>query len=138
MIVRIIRNLLLLSFLLLPAGAAAQKNIEKIVDSLEASKHVSNVMYRETRDPSTHKLVSSLRILQFSDPKTVDKILEAFTKDRPKATSFTVQDTPKKVSCEIVFFDGVTHHSRYLLKGHRTGTMTIMLRHDYVQRQPQH
>lgn len=137
MIVRIIRNLLLLTVLLLPAGAAAQKNIEKIVDSLEASKIVSNVMYRETRNPSTHKLVSSLRILQFSDPKTVDKILEAFTKDRPKAITYTVQDTPKKVSCEIVFYDGNTHHSRYMLKGERNGIMTIMLRHDYVNRPTQ-
>ncbi len=136
MTARIISSLLLLTALLLPAGAAAQKNIEKIVDSLESSKIVSNVMYRETRDPSTHKLVSSLRILQFSDSKTVDKILEAFSKDRPKAITYTVQDTPKKVSCEIAFYDGSSHHSRYVLKGFRDGTMTIMLRHDYINRYP--
>lgn len=136
MIVRIIRNLLLTA-LLLPASAAAQKNIEKIVDSLEASKIVSNVMYRETRDPSTHKMVSSLRILQFSDHKTTDRILDAFSKDRPKAITYTEQDTPNKVLCEIIFFDGTSKHSRYVLKGDRNGTMTVMVRHDFVNLPPQ-
>ena len=55
--------------LLAPIASYAQGSISNIVESIEDSNQVSNVMYREKRDPRTRKVVRSPRLIVFSDAK---------------------------------------------------------------------
>lgn len=129
LLIRVLPALLLL----IPVSSAAQSNIEKIVRNLDSNRHVTNVMYREKRNPSSHELTSSVRIIQFDDSHTVDRLLEAIKKDSAKATSYTIQDNTQKLVCIITFYDGKSHYTRYVLTGpSQGGEVTFMVRHDYL------
>ena len=69
--------------LLAPIASYAQGSLSNIVESIEDSNQVSNVMYREKRDPRTRKVVRSTRLIVFSDAKLAKRLISAIKKNAP-------------------------------------------------------
>lgn len=86
----------LMFIFLLPAIARAQSAIEKITQSIEDNPVFETSIYRERRDPQTHKVISSELIVSFTDEKMAKRIMEAFKKERQNATSYSVDNSAKK------------------------------------------
>lgn len=110
----LIRNLALILCLSLSSVAAfAQESIDRIVESLENDKNVQEVMYSEQRDPRTHKLVKSSRLIQFSNEKILNKLIAAFKKEREKAISYQVSNSPTTSVYSLRFDDGKGKTAKY-------------------------
>lgn len=82
----------LILILLSPLALRAQGSLANIVESIEENKQVSNVMYREKRDPVTRKVVRSTRLIVFSDAKLAKRLVSAIKKERPNAVNYQVSN----------------------------------------------
>ncbi len=109
-----IRNLLLtLCVMLVSATGFAQSSINKVVESLENDKNAQEIMYTEQRDPRTHKIIKSSRLIQISNEKILNKLIAAFKKDREKAVSYTSSVNPNKSIYSIRFEERRGYTAKY-------------------------
>lgn len=109
-----IRNLLLiLCVTFVSAAGFAQSSINKVVESLENDKNAQEIMYTEQRDPRTHKLIKSSRLIQLSNEKILKKLITAFKKDREKAVSYKSSVGQKNSIYSIKFDDGKGNTAKY-------------------------
>lgn len=109
-----IRNLILIICLSLTSATGfAQTSIDRIVESLENDKNVQEVMYSERRDPRTHKLLKSSRLIQFSNEKILNKLIAAFKKEREKAVSYQVSNSSNSSVYSLRFDDGNGQTAKY-------------------------
>ncbi len=83
----------LLVILMLPAIARAQSSLEKITQTVEDNPKCETSIYREKRDPETRKVISSELVVYLSDEKLVNRIIEAFRKERHNAISYSVDNS---------------------------------------------
>lgn len=95
------------------AAGSAQSSINKVVEALEKNKNAQEIMYTEQRDPRTHKIIKSSRLIQFSNEKFLNKLVAAFKKDREKAVSYRSSVGPKNSIYSIKFDDGKGNTAKY-------------------------
>lgn len=79
--------------LLLSAAPAlnAQQNINRAIAEAEKASSTNYVVYSEKRDPQTHKVYKSSKVLIVSKSEA-NRISKAFQKDREKSTSYELFD----------------------------------------------
>lgn len=100
--------------------ASAQSNINRAIAQIEKSKTTQYVAYSENRDPESHALLKSSKVLVIN-AANANKFIEAFNRDREKATS--VQMTQNRVF-EARFTDG-KKRSCYTLIKQRDGSWLL-------------
>lgn len=120
---------LFISFILIllsPLALRAQGSLANIVESIEDNKQVSNVMYREKRDPVTRKVVRSTRLIVFSDAKLAKRLVSAIKKERPNAVNYQVSNENNS-SVYCIEFNDTKDYSRYSLiqEGKERWTLSV-------------
>lgn len=109
-----LRNTLFtLCVIIASAVGNAQTSIDKIVESLEHDKNAQEIMYTEQRNPQTHKIIKSSRLIQFSSEKILAKLIIAFKKERSKAVSYRSSVTPNSSVYSILFNDNNGYSAKY-------------------------
>ena len=113
--------------LLAPIASYAQGSLSNIVESIEDSNQVSNVMYREKRDPRTRKVVRSTRLIVFSDAKLAKRLISAIKKERPNAVNYQASNERTSAVYCIDFNDNKGNFSRYSLiqEGGKRWTLSV-------------
>ncbi len=124
--------ILLLLIAVFPIAGYAQASLEKIVTSLEKDKAAQTVVYSERRDPSSHKIVKSSRVITFSDSKLAARIIAAFKKERNKAVKYQASNTQNQAVYSISFDDGKGSTSRYSLiqQNHSSWVFSVSIGHN--------
>lgn len=68
-------------------GAAAQAQIDNAISKIEKSNRVANAIYSENRDPDTHKLVKSSKMLVINGDDAA-AVIRAIEREREKSVSY--------------------------------------------------
>ena len=87
---KIYRIILILLLAIVPSVCLAQTSLVKVLDSLEDSDKVRDVIYQEKRDPKTRKIYECKRIFTFTDQKLARRIIDAFKKERPNSVNYQI------------------------------------------------
>lgn len=109
-----IYRVLLIILALIPAVCTAQTSLTKILDSLEDSDKVRDVIYQEKRDPKSHKIYECKRIFTFTDSKMARRIVDAFKKERSNSVKYQV-NVDKESSLYVIEFRKDRNKTRYTL-----------------------
>ncbi len=87
---KIYRIILILLLAIVPSVCLAQTSLVKVLDSLEDSDKVRDVIYQEKRAPKTRKIYECKRIFTFTDQKLARRIIDAFKKERPNSVNYQI------------------------------------------------
>lgn len=106
-------------------GAAAQAQIDNTIAKIEKGNRVSNAIYSENRDPDTHKLVKSSKMLVINGDDAA-AVIRAIEHEREKSVSY---EQVGHGIYTVKFSTGKTR-STYTLLRQRNGTwmLTVEIR----------
>lgn len=76
-------------------AAFPQSSIDKIIEKLEDNPKCETTMYRENRDPKTHKITSFEMVVTFNDEAIAQRIINAFKNERKNANKYIANSNGK-------------------------------------------
>ena len=109
-----IYRVIIILLALIPAVCTAQTSLTKVLETLEGSDKVRDVIYLEKRDPKSHKIYECKRIFTFADSKMARRIVDAVKKERPNSVRYQV-NVDKESAIYLIEFRHERQKTRYTL-----------------------
>lgn len=103
--------ILMIAALIGVVTVAAQANINKVVAKIEKDSDTDYVAYNEQRDPSTHKVIRSTKVLVIND-KMAKMLRDAIERDREKAVSIEMSKN-RYFALRFISGERVTNYTLY-------------------------
>lgn len=97
------------------APLSAQEAVAKAVAQLEKNPLTTIRMYREKRDPATHKIIEQSKMIEFNQITDRKRLIDAFKKDKDNAVEYSVYNNHPNEAYTIVFNDNKGTLTRYML-----------------------
>ncbi len=108
-----------LLLVLTSVAAMAQVNIERQIAKIEKSSSTQYVAYSEERDPNSHKILRSSKVLVINSHQA-QALKEAIHRDREKSVAFEMNS-----GCYNIVFNNDDYQHCYTLYQQRDGTWLL-------------